>query len=38
MNVRVPGQGQIEAFWAVVGLMAVLLVGLVVLFRRRGIL
>ncbi len=38
MNVRVPGQDQIEAFWIVVGVMVVLLVGIIALFRRRGIL
>ena len=36
MNVRVPGQGSIHAFWIVVGSMAVLLVALLVYFRRRG--
>ncbi len=38
MNVKVPGQGEIDAFWIVVGAMVVLLVGLIALFRRRGIL
>jgi magnesium transporter len=36
MNVRVPGQGSIAAFWIVVGAMVVLMVGLLALFRRRG--
>jgi magnesium transporter len=36
MNVRVPGQNAIGAFWIVVGLMAVMLVSLLLLFRRRG--
>ena len=36
MNVRVPGQGSIAAFWIVVGAMVVLLGSLLVLFRRRG--
>jgi magnesium transporter len=36
MNVRVPGQNAIGAFWIVIGLMAIMLVGLLVLFRRRG--
>jgi magnesium transporter len=36
MNVRVPGQGSIAAFWIVVGAMVMLLGGLLVLFRRRG--
>jgi magnesium transporter len=36
MNVRVPGQGTIGAFWIVVGAMAAMLVTLLLLFRRRG--
>src|SRR6476659_4703872 len=36
MNVRVPGQGSIAAFWIVVGGMVVMLVSLLALFRRRG--
>jgi magnesium transporter len=36
MNVRVPGQGSIAAFWIVVGAMIVMLGGLLGLFRRRG--
>jgi magnesium transporter len=36
MNVRVPGQGSLAAFWVVAGVMVVLLTGLVVFFRRRG--
>jgi magnesium transporter len=36
MNVRVPGQGQIEGFWLILGLMVVVLVGMVAFFRRRG--
>src|ERR671936_17235 len=36
MNVRVPGQGTIGAFWIVLGVMAAMLVGLLALFRRRG--
>src|ERR671924_1207360 len=36
MNVRVPGQGAIGAFWIVLGVMAVMLVGLLAVFRRRG--
>jgi magnesium transporter len=36
MNVRVPGQGSIHAFWAILGLMLVVLVGMVAFFRRRG--
>ncbi len=38
MNVEVPGQGQIEGFWLVIGVMAVLLGGMLWAFRRRGIL
>src|SRR3954452_8408365 len=36
MNVRVPGEGSIHAFWAILGLMLVVLVGMVAFFRRRG--
>jgi magnesium transporter len=36
MNVRVPGEGSIAGFWAVLGFMVVVLVGMVVFFRRRG--
>ncbi len=36
MNVRVPGEGSIAAFWIVVGAMIVMLAGLLALFRRRG--
>jgi magnesium transporter len=36
MNVRVPGQDSIHAFWAIVAAMVALLVGLVLFFRRRG--
>jgi len=36
MNVRVPGEGDMTAFWVVVGAMFVLLVGMVAYFRRRG--
>ena len=36
MNVRVPGQGTIGAFWIIVGAMIVMLVGLLAVFRRRG--
>ena len=38
MNVRVPGQGHIEGFWIVVGVMVALLVGTLTAFRRRGVL
>ena len=36
MNVRVPGQGSIAAFWIVVAAMIVMLGTLLALFRRRG--
>src|SRR5207302_3285529 len=36
MNVRVPGVGSIEAFWIIIGVMVVLLVGTLTYFRRRG--
>jgi magnesium transporter len=36
MNVHVPGQDDLTAFFVVVVLMVVLLVGMLALFRRRG--
>jgi magnesium transporter len=36
MNVVFPGEGEAFSFYIIIGLMAVLLVGLVILFRRRG--
>jgi magnesium transporter len=36
MNVGVPGEGDTGAFWAVVGGMVLLLVGMLAWFRRRG--
>ena len=36
MNVGVPGEGDSEDFYAVVGAMLVLLLGMVAYFRRRG--
>jgi magnesium transporter len=36
MNVGVPGEGQMHAFWLIVGCMVVLLAGMVAYFRRRG--
>src|SRR3954463_9960526 len=36
MNVRVPGQGTIGAFWIVLGAMVLMFVTLLWLFRRRG--
>jgi magnesium transporter len=35
MNVRVPGQGEIAAFWVLLGVMVVLGLGLLGLFRWR---
>jgi magnesium transporter len=36
MNVRVPGEGDIGAFWAILGAMAAMLVAMVAYFRKRG--
>ena len=36
MNVGVPGEGDHAAFWAIIGGMAALLVGMLAFFRRRG--
>ena len=36
MNVPVPGEGVQYAFWLIIALMAVMLVALVVVFRKRG--
>ena len=36
MNVRVPGEGSIGAFWIVVAVMVALLGGMIAFFRRRG--
>jgi magnesium transporter len=36
MNVPVPGEGVPYAFWLIIALMAVMLVALVVVFRKRG--
>jgi magnesium transporter len=36
MNVSVPGEGTIHAFWIIVGSMVALLVGLLAYFRKRG--
>jgi len=36
MNVDFPGVGQAGTFYVILGLMAAILLGLVVLFRRRG--
>jgi magnesium transporter len=36
MNVRVPGEQNLTAFWIIIGVMVVLLAGAVAFFRRRG--
>ena len=36
MNVGVPGEGEMGAFWPVLGVMIVLLLGMVAYFRKRG--
>jgi magnesium transporter len=36
MNVRVPGEQSIEAFWIIIGVMVALLAGMLAYFRRRG--
>src|SRR5919204_5251375 len=36
MNVGVPGERSIGAFWIIIGVMVVILAGLLGLFRRRG--
>jgi len=38
MNVRVPGEDEVSGFWVVIGAMAVVLVGMLWAFRRRGFL
>jgi Mg2+ and Co2+ transporter CorA len=38
MNVKVPGEAQIEAFWIIVGSMGVMLVGMLAYFRHRDFL
>jgi len=36
MNVRVPGEGSIHAFWVIMGVMVAVLISLLAVFRRRG--
>jgi magnesium transporter len=36
MNVGVPGEGSIHAFWVIMGIMLAVLIGMVTWFRRRG--
>jgi magnesium transporter len=36
MNVAFPGESSPEAFWIILGSMAIILVGMVAFFRRRG--
>jgi magnesium transporter len=36
MNVKVPGEGSIHAFWIIIGVMVCVLAGLLSVFKRRG--
>jgi magnesium transporter len=36
MNVGVPGEGSVEAFWVIIGVMVVVLAGMLAVFRKRG--
>jgi magnesium transporter len=36
MNVGVPGENSIAAFWIIVGVMVGVLVGMLAFFRHRG--
>jgi magnesium transporter len=36
MNVKVPGEGTIEAFWIVIVVMVLMLAGMLGYFRHRG--
>jgi magnesium transporter len=36
MNVGVPGEGSVEAFWVIIGVMVVVLGGMLAVFRKRG--
>jgi magnesium transporter len=36
MNVKVPGEGNVHAFWLILGLMVVVVACMVAFFRRRG--
>jgi magnesium transporter len=38
MNVDLPFEENVHAFWAIIGVMIVVLVGMVGYFRRRGFL
>jgi Mg2+ and Co2+ transporter CorA len=38
MNVRVPGEGNLGAFFVIIGVMLVLLVGMLAFFRWRKFL
>jgi magnesium transporter len=38
MNVGVPGERSMAAFWVIIGVMAVTLSGLLYYFRKRGFL
>ena len=36
MNVHVPGEGDVAAFWIIIAAMVVMLAGMLAYFRRRG--
>jgi magnesium transporter len=36
MNTHVPGEQSFTGFWVVIGVMIVVLVGMLTLFRKRG--
>ena len=36
MNVGVPGEGSIHAFWITIGVMLSVLTGMILWFRKRG--
>ena len=38
MNVGVPGEQSVEAFWVIIGVMVIVLVGMLAVFRKRGFL
>jgi magnesium transporter len=36
MNVKIPGEGSIHAFWVIMGVMLAVLVSMLLFFRKRG--
>jgi magnesium transporter len=38
MNVHLPFEGSVEAFWTIIGVMIFVLIGMVGYFRKRGFL